>query len=153
MRVISLLTALILASCASTKEDFRVWGHSIGDSHFTSVTEVIGRPEFFDGQPISVVGVVQFRHDDQPVFRLYASSEDLRNSVPAAIKVGTFSESLKISDEDMRHLNGRTVMLEGTFIMINRPKFEHSSNDYVCLHECGVPGEVDDIRMISTWPP
>jgi len=155
MRV-SLLLALLVAgadsaACPGERHASDNYG---ANSHFVSAVELIGRPEFFDGQPVSAIGVVQFRDDkDQPIFRLYATSEDLHNMTPAAVSIGSFSSSFTVSDEDMSSLNGKTVKICGIFQIHVRPKMKTGKkNEYYCLADCGVPGEIANISEISRWP-
>lgn len=153
MKALALVVALIAGTSAAAGE-FRVWGHSEQDSHFLSAAELIGSPTEFDGQPVSAVGFVQFRDKRQPVFRLYATRDDLENSIPAAVKIGEFSEALKISDSDLASLDGRVVMIEGTFRMYERGNLKPGEpRKTVCAGDCGVPGEIVDIVLITTWPP
>ena len=148
-----LILALLVASTTGAGE-FQVWGKSEQDSHFVSVTELIGRPEFFKGQPVSVVGVAQFRDGNRAVLRLYATSEDMRNAVPAAVKIGLFADTLKMSAEELDLLNGKTVMIEGTFRIFERPKLKPGKKpNTICIGDCGVAGELIDIVSITTWPP
>ena len=149
-----LLILALLVPGATGADEFQVWGKSDQDSHFVSVPELIGRPEFFMGQPVSVVGVAQFRDGNQPVLRLYATSEDLRNSVPAAVKIGSFARSLKMSPEELALLNGKTLVIEGTFLIFERPKLKPGKKpNAICIGDCGVAGEIVDIVRITTWPP
>jgi len=149
-----LLLLLALTTGIAAAEDFRVWGHSDQDSHFLSVAELIGRPEYFDEQPVSVVGFAQFRDNDQPVFRLYATRDDLNDSIPAAVKTGTFDESLAIDDADLASLNGKVVLIEGTFHMYERPKLKPGKKPTtICMADCGMPGEIANILQVTTWPP
>lgn len=152
MRVLLLFAALVTG--VATAGDVRVWGHSDQDSHFLSVAELIGRPELFHGQPVSVVGFAQFRDKDQPVYRLYATRDDLDNLIPAAVKIGAPAESLTIDESDQASLNGKVVVVEGTFRMYERPRLRPGEGrTTVCLADCGVPGEIVDIVRIGAWPP
>jgi hypothetical protein len=147
-----LLAALIVGTaCAG---GYRVGEHTNQDSHFVSVTELVGRPEFFDRQPVSAVGIAQFRENDQPMFRLYASREDLENSIPAAVKIGSFSDALNLTEDEMASLNGKVVIIEGTFRIYKRPKLKPGkAPSSLCVGDCGVPGEIRNIVRITTWPP
>jgi hypothetical protein len=106
----------------------RTWGKVTLESHNVSVYELLGRPDYFDGQPVRVVGVAGFDFGYEGVSAIYGSVADL--------------------------LNGRFILVEGTFRSLERRRNPNAAETVVtvCIGvTCNVSGVIESVTRVSEW--
>ena len=144
--LIGILLALCLSACATSRvEDF---GTAHTESLNVSVQELLGRPDFFDGHRVRVVGVVQFDFGFEGVSGIYVSSEDFKRSTNSYVEITSLSKDLSSNKRSLEGLSGQFVLLEGVF---HKAAVRWPQNGGVCLGVCKTSGTIDHVSRVRKW--
>jgi len=129
---------------------------SLGDArvpvHEVSVNELLARAEFFDKQPVRVIGVASFHFGFEASSSLYASVDDELYGTYARVNVRSFEEELNASDKQLEEMSGKWVLIEGIFHSIPRTKFKEDDL-VICPRGCPQPGYIKEINRVEVWRP
>jgi hypothetical protein len=150
-RCLLLLAALMTVACTSLP---RTWGKVTLESHNVSVYELLGRPDYFDGQPVRVVGVAGFDFGYEGVSAIYGSVADLRHRTHTHIGLDGFAPDLRGAEQDLEQLNGRFILVEGTFRSLERRRNPNAAETVVtvCIGvTCNVSGVIESVTRVSEW--
>jgi hypothetical protein len=143
-----ILVSLLLSACAQTST---TWGNVAQQAHDVSVQELLGRPEFFDGQPVRVVGVAGFNFSFEALSAIYATDEDRKHFTLSYIGIANLAEKIERNKKELEKLNGEFVQIEGTFRATKRVKFEQGKDMVICARHCGSSGFLYDVHFVSKW--
>jgi hypothetical protein len=144
--LIGISLTLFLPACATSRvEDFGV-AHT--ESLNVSVQELLGRPDFFDGHRVRVIGVAQFEFGFEGVSEIYVSSEDFKRATNSYVEIKSFSKALSSNERALKALSGRFVLLEGVF---HKPEFRWPQEGSVCLGVCKTSGTIEHVSRVRKW--
>lgn len=148
---------IALSACASDVKSFD-YGNVLLAAHKVSVYEVLGNSDWYDGEPVYMVGVADFAFGPERASGLYASTSDYRHATYAWIAL-ELSDDTKGLRERFRALNGRYITVSGIYHSYGKkriptPEEQNDPNSTlitICLGLCGAAGYID-VRSISAEP-
>jgi hypothetical protein len=142
---------LVIATAALAQSDVFEWGKTRSHVHEVSVAELLGRPEFFDGQPVRVLGVAQFSFEFESSSAIYLTKDDAEHSTQSRIDVW-FGPEFSGPKDSIAALSARYVAVEGEFHMLRREHILGTEKGIsVCIRQCPAAGYIDNINSIGSW--
>ena len=142
---------LLVFSLLARGESFE-WGKAIPTTHDIAMAELLGRPDFFDGQPVAVIGIASFNFGFEQGSALYQSRDDYSYATQANVKID-FGEKYSGPKESLTKLAGKFVYVQGTFHAYQRKKITDSSKFTLCWRSCPPAGTISDIRLVVELQP
>ncbi len=158
IRALALLAVILGAGCASNTEFS--YGTPIQAKHYVSVAELLGNASWFDGEPVSVVGVAQFRRGRGQSSGIYMSVADKQNSSDAYIYFDLPDDFSQQWDAALE-LDGSWIVVHGVFRMDERHSLPTPDENVgqgnelgmviICGGDhCGSPGHIE-VHFIGDW--
>ncbi len=145
------LALLIVAASALAQSDEFDWGKPRRNVHEVSVAELLGRPDFFDGQPVRVIGVAQFSFEFEAGSSIYLTKEDAKHNTQTRIDI-LFGPEFSGPKSDIAALTGKYVAVEGVFQMLQRDPIRGQGDGLtVCFRQCPAAGYIEDINSVGLW--
>lgn len=152
---VMLCAVVMLAHGPAWSENRRwsAWGDALLNVHEVSVQELMARADFFDGQPVRVIVVAGFDFGLEGRSGLYATKADQMHSTYAYVGIGGLGPLAASAKPHAQLLNGKFILIEGTFRALKRQRIGRSTRTEICVRGCGAPGFIEDVNRIEEWPP
>lgn len=131
---------------AGTRVEF---GEARNPSVEIAVPELLARAEFFDGQPVRIIGVAIFDFGFEGQSGVYSSRDDASLRTFNGVSLKSFSDNLTKSRALWSKFSGKFVLIEGTFHAVARQKLD-SKSPSICIG-CDQPGYIDDVHRVRLW--
>ena len=146
IRVIAIFTVGLLAATHPTSAQELGQRGSL-ESHQVSLEELWARPSFFDGQPVTIIGVADLGVGFEARPKIYSSREAFENATFQYISVSFSDEWIERYADALEGFTGKYVMLEGWFSHSPREKIDEG-DEGLCFGDCASPGTLYDIHYI-----
>jgi hypothetical protein len=150
-RCLVLLVVLAIAGCATPG---RTWGTASANAHDVSVYELLGRPDYFDGEHVRIIGVAGFDFGFEGVSGIYGSAADQRHRTNTYVALQGFAADISSARKDLERLNGHFIIVEGVFRSLNtREKNDPDASELsICVGSgCNTPGVIETVTRVSEW--
>lgn len=151
MRIPLVCGLLLLGLSACTNRSVSI-GQARLEVHEVSVQELLGNAEFFDQQPVRVIGVARIDFSFEAVSALYTSKADMAHRTYSYVGLGDFNAELTKDKELLESLTGQFILVEGIFITSHRTPIDTEDDEMkICFGGCGASGYISQINRIDTW--
>jgi hypothetical protein len=119
--------------------------------HEVTIPELLSRSDFFDGQPVRLIGVADFNFSFEEHPSIFLSKDDARFHTYNQISIRSFLPKLASSTAALRKLSGKFVLVDGIFHANLRQKIGPSSPLTICNNGCLEPGYLGEVGRVRLW--
>lgn len=150
MKYLPLTFTLLLFATVSfaDKDTAFFWGKPMNATHDVSVAELLGRPKFFDGQPVRVTGVASINFEFEARSSVYLTRDDLRYDTQNRVDL-FFKSDFSGPKDELSSLSHKYVVIEGVYRVIERKKYDSQDFLVVCPWGCPAGGYIEEISFVS----
>jgi hypothetical protein len=149
----AVLFALLISVFAAdlTAADVIDMGTPTNVVHEVTIPELLSRSDFFDGQPVRIIGVADFNFSFEEHPSIFLSKDDARFHTYNQISIRSLLPKLASSTAALKKLSGKFVLVEGIFHANLRQKIGPSSPLTICNNGCLEPGYLGEVGRVRLW--
>lgn len=147
MRVAGLILfgLIVLSGCATVVS----YGNRLDASHELSMTELLGDSAWFDGEPVSTMGVVEFSFEFEGSSKLFSSQFDQQHDTYSYV-ILDLPPDIEAEAKRLQRFNGKLVQVSGVFHALERTRLPAPSENQgssgvitICQGMCGAIGYIE----------